>query len=103
MASDRNGFGVRLPAKWVAASVAALLIVGAGIFVGGFVTNELVSEDDGTSAVAQRNPSEGTPSAQATPQGTPTPLPAIAVSVDDAPSWGPTDAKVTVVEFGDYQ
>ena len=103
MASDRNGFGVWLPAKWVAASVVAILIVGAGIFAGGFFTNELVSDDDGTSPVAQRNPSEGTPSAQATPRGTPTPLPAIAVTVDNAPSWGPADAKVTVVEFGDYQ
>ena len=100
MTSNRNGFGVWLPARWAAASTAALLIVGAGIFAGGFFTNELVSEDDHTSAVAQ-NP--GTPSAQATPQGTPTPLPAIAVSVDDAPSWGPSDAKVTVLEFADYQ
>ena len=103
MASDRNGFGVWLPANWAAASAAALLIVGAGIFAGGFFTNELVSDDDGTSPVAQRNPSEGTPSAQATPQGTPTPLPKTVVSADDSPSWGPADAKVVVVEFGDYQ
>ena len=99
MANKRNVLGGRLPANmlWVAASAALLLISGGGVFSAGFFTNELVSDDGGTAAVAQPTPSGGTPSAQ------PTAAPVVAVSVDDDPAWGPADAKVTVVEFSDYQ
>jgi len=103
VASKRNVFGVWLPTNivWAAASAAALLIVGVGLFVAGFFTQDLVN-DDGSGGAAVAQPS-GTPSAQPTAQASPTALPVIAVSVDDAPGWGPSDAKVTVVEFGDYQ
>jgi protein-disulfide isomerase len=38
----------------------------------------------------------------ATVQATPTAPTVVQVSVDDAPSWGPEDAPVTIVEFSDY-
>lgn len=41
--------------------------------------------------------------AQPTAQVSGTPLPVIQVSTDEAPTWGPADAKVTVIEFADYQ
>ena len=99
MANKSNVLGGRLPARilWVVASAAVLVISAGGVFSAGIFTNELVSDDDGTSAVAQPTPSGGTPSAQ------PTPPPVVAVSVDDDPAWGPADAKVTVIEFSDYQ
>jgi len=95
--------GVQAPAKgmpphvvWAAVTAVVLVLFAAGIFVAGFFTNELVSDEGGgTGAVAQLTPPNATPS--------PIPPPVVAVSVDDAPAWGPADAKVTVVEFGDYQ
>jgi protein-disulfide isomerase len=103
MANRRNTLGGRLPANivWAAATAAVLLVLGAGLFVAGFFTQDLVN-DDGSGGAAVAQPS-GTPSAQPTAQASPTALPVIAVSVDDSPGWGPSDAKVTVVEFGDYQ
>ena len=86
---------------WAAVTGGVLLVLGAGLFVAGFFTQDLVN-DDGSGGAAVAQPS-GTPSAQPTAQASPTALPVIAVSVDDAPGWGPSDAKVTVVEFGDYQ
>jgi protein-disulfide isomerase len=83
---------------WVVVSAVVLVLAAPGLFVAGFFTNELVSEEGGTAAVAQPSPSAPTPTARPTPSPTP-----VAVSVDDAPAWGPADAKVTVVEFGDYQ
>jgi hypothetical protein len=35
-------------------------------------------------------------------QATPTAPAVVQVSVDDAPRWGPEDAPVTIVEFGDF-
>jgi len=32
-----------------------------------------------------------------------TPIPTDKIDVSDAPSWGPADAKVTIVEFGDFE
>jgi hypothetical protein len=82
---------------WAVATAVVLVVLATGLFAAGFFTNQLVSDEGGTSAVAQPT----TPKATASPQ--PTALPAIAVSVDDAPGWGPADAKVAIVEFGDYQ
>ena len=32
-----------------------------------------------------------------------TPIPLSQIDISDGPSWGPADAKVTIVEFGDFQ
>lgn len=82
---------------WTVGTAVALVVLAAGLFVAGVFTEELVNDDDGTSAVAQPT----TPKATASPQ--PTALPVIAVSDGGDPSWGPADAKVMVVEFADYQ
>jgi protein-disulfide isomerase len=37
------------------------------------------------------------------PPVTPTPVPKQNIAVGDAPGWGPLDAKVTIVEFSDFQ
>jgi protein-disulfide isomerase len=86
---------------WAAASALALVISAAGLFAAGYFTHDLVTEDD--SLVVQPSPSGGTPSAQPTALATTTPRPVVQVSIDDAPSWGPADAEVTIVEFSDYQ
>jgi protein-disulfide isomerase len=90
--------GMPTNVMWVVASTVALVISAAGLFAAGYFTRDSVTEDDGGKAVVvQPSPSGGTPSAQ------PTAAPVVAVSVDDDPAWGPADAKVTVIEFSDYQ
>jgi protein-disulfide isomerase len=84
---------------WAVATAVVMALFAPGLFVAGFFTNELVNDHGGGTAVVV----QPSPSAQPTSPTAPTPLPAVAVSVDDAPAWGPADAKVTVVEFGDYQ
>jgi len=85
---------------WAVVSAVVLVVFAPGLFVAGFVTNDLVNDDGGgTSMVAQPSPSVGTPSAQAT--GTPPPV--VPASADDDPFIGPADAPVTIIEFSDYQ
>jgi protein-disulfide isomerase len=93
----RGSLGARPPhIVWAVVSAVVLVIFAPGLFVGGFFTNELMSDDDGgTAAVAQASPSPGTPSA--------TPPPVVAATVDDDPFIGPADATVTIIEFTDYQ
>ena len=96
--------GMPTNVAWVVASALALVISAAGLFAAGFFTHDLVTEDGGgTAVVVQPSPSGGTPSAQPTALATTTPRPVVQVSIDDAPSWGPADAEVTIVEFSDYQ
>ena len=86
----------------VSAVVSALVLVlfAPALFMAGFFTNELVSDDDdGTAVVAQPSPSGGTPSAQPTPS----PPPVVAASADDDPFIGPADAPVTIIDFSDFQ
>ncbi|MGD0205421.1 MAG: hypothetical protein ABSB57_03135 [Dehalococcoidia bacterium] len=53
-----------------------------------------------TPTVAQPTPTVAQPTTVA--QATPTTPAVVQVSVDDSPSWGPEDASVTIVEFGDF-
>ena len=94
--------GVTRDVVWAAATAVALIVCAAGLFVAGFFTQDLLSDDDGGTEVVLL-PSGDTPSAQPTAQASPTPLPVIQVSTDDAPAWGPEDAEVTIIEFSDYQ
>ena len=81
---------------WALVSAAVLVVAAPGLFVAGFFTNELVSDDeDGAAVVAQASPSPGTPSA--------TPPPVVAATADDDPFIGPEDASVTIIGFTDYQ
>jgi protein-disulfide isomerase len=73
--------------------VVALVLYGGVLFAGGYFTNELMGDGEESSAVAQPTPSPT--AASPTVVGT--------VSADDDPALGPPDAKVTVIEFGDYQ
>ncbi len=93
------GGGIQPHIAWAAVTAVTLAVVATGLFVAGFFTGEMTrGGGDGTAVVAQPTT---TPKATATPQ--PTALPAITVSDGGDPSWGATDAKVTVIEFGDYQ
>ncbi len=80
---------------------AGVLLFAAAFFVLGFATNELVSDDEGGTAVgAQPSPSsQGSPSAQPTPS----PPAVVAASADDDPFIGPADAPVTIIDFSDFQ
>ncbi len=80
---------------------AGVVLFAAAFFVLGFATNELVSDDEGSTAVgAQPSPSsQGSPSAQPTPS----PPPVVAASADDDPFIGPADAPVTIIDFSDFQ
>ena len=88
---------------WAAASAVALVVCATGLFVAGFFAHDWVNDDGGGGTEAVVVPSGETPSAQPTALATPTPLPVVQVSTDDAPAWGPADAKVTILEFSDYQ
>ena len=72
---------------WALVSAVVLVVFAPGLFVAGFFTNELVSDDEGGTTVLP----------------TPTPAPVVAASADDDPSIGPEDALVTIIEFSDYQ
>ncbi len=92
--------GTSTSVVWMAATAVALVVSAAGLFAAGYFTHDLVTDDDGeTQVVFDR----GTPSAQPTAVATVTPPSVVAVSIDGAPSWGPADAEVTVLEFSDYQ
>ncbi len=83
---------------------AGVVLFAAAFFVLGFATNELVSDDEGgTAVVAQPSPSGGTPSAQPTAPTTPSPPAVVAASADDDPFIGPADAPVTIIDFSDFQ
>lgn len=83
-----------------ALAAAILLIAGGGVFAGGYFTNAAVDDDGGT---AGPNPTAPTGTQTPVVGATATPPAVVDVSVDDDPSVGPDDAKVTVVEFSDFQ
>jgi hypothetical protein len=90
---------------------AAVVVLGAALFVAGFLTHSLLDDDDDLGSVEQELAAltgqvgeiqdllggavgDGTP---------PTPAPVVAASADDDPFIGPEDASVTIIEFTDYQ
>jgi protein-disulfide isomerase len=99
-------------------SVVVLALFVPGLFV---ACNEAGDEDGGgTPTVARPTATSQTPTVQPTPTPTvtrptatsqtptvqPTPTPTVViqnVSADDDPFWGPADAPVTIIEFGDFQ
>ena len=93
--------GTRRDLVWAGATAVGLIVCAVGLFVAGFFTQDLVN-DDGSGGAAVAQPT-GTPSTQPTAPASPTAAPVVEVSADDAPTWGPEDAKVTIVEFSDYQ
>jgi len=79
----------------LAAAVALVAFAAVGIFVLGMFTHSKVSSNGGGGGQAAVV-------AQPTAGPTPTVGP-VDVSADDDPSQGPADAKVTVIEFSDFQ
>lgn len=82
---------------------AFVLLFGAAMFFAGWGAHALVTgEDESTSqAVAAASP---TPAPTPRPTlGQQTPPAVVDVSPDDDPAWGPENAKVTVIEFSDFQ
>ena len=93
--------GTSTSVVWMVATAVALVVTAAGLFAAGYFAHDLGTEDD--SLVAQPSAPAGTPSAQPTAAATAAPPSVVQVSTDGAPSWGPEDAEVTVLEFSDYQ
>jgi protein-disulfide isomerase len=80
--------------SWAIVSANVVALLALALAVAGLVLH-FTEGDDGGGATAGAKP---TTVAQATPTA-----PAfVQVSVDNAPSWGPEDAPVTIVEFSDY-
>jgi protein-disulfide isomerase len=97
--APRAGGGMP-PILGTALAAAILLLAGGGTFAGGYFTNAAVDDDGGGGGTA------AAPTAAATVVAAATPTPPVVVanvSADDDPAWGPADAKVTVVEFSDFQ
>jgi len=93
---DAKRAGGLPPILGTALAAAILLLAGGGTFAGGYFTNAAVDDDGGGGGTAVK------PAATVVP-GTPTAPVKVAVSTDDDPAWGPADAKVTIVEFSDFQ
>ena len=95
--------GPRRDLVWAGATAVGLIVCAVGLFVAGFFTQDLVSDDDNGGTVSLRAEDRASPTAQPTAVASPTAAPVVEVSAGDAPAWGPEDAKVTIVEFTDYQ
>jgi hypothetical protein len=77
---------------WIV-SANLLAVLALGLAVAALVFH-FTDEDGGGSSVVQATPT-------ASPTATP-PVVVAGVSADNAPSWGPQDAPVTIVEFSDF-
>jgi protein-disulfide isomerase len=97
--AQASGEGMQPHVYWAVVSAVVLVLLAPALFVAGFFTNELVSDDDGeTAVVAQPTPSGATPV-----PATPTAPPVVPATADDDAFTGPADATVTLIEFSDYQ
>ncbi len=79
---------------------AFVMLFGAGMFFAGWGVHSLVHNDNqSTQAVQLATPTQ----AAVAPAAQPTPPAVVDISAGHNPAWGPEDAKVTVIEFSDFQ
>ncbi len=79
---------------------AFIMLFGAGMFFAGWGVHSLVHSDSQSAQAVQVV--APTPTAVA-PAAQPTPPAVVDITPGHNPSWGPDDAKVTVIEFSDFQ
>ena len=95
-----------------AATIAASLIVGIALIASSVLIKssldatvaELAGVRDALETAAVRpDPARPPQRPTAARPGRPDPTQRYSIEVDGAPSWGPEDAKITIVEFSDFQ
>lgn len=80
--------------------VIALIVLG---FIGGMLTNKVLYLQDALKNAKSESPTNNIAAANALPQAAPTLAPKVDVAVGHLPTLGNENAKVTVVEFSDFQ
>lgn len=88
----RGGLASRM--SWAIVSANVLAVLALALAVAGLVLH-FTDEGGGGGATTGTKPT-------AVAQATPTAPAVVQVSVGNSPSWGPEDAKVTIVEFSDF-